>query len=374
MASACSAGGPPDRQSVEPAGVEQTVSGPSVSPRRRVTAEIRTSDLLTPSFGVVGQSRCWYRGSDLLRCQRTLFSTGDGGRSWSNITPVWRDGSWITDAQFLTPSVGWVVGADCTLPSNSLYRTTDGGSSWKRTSIDPKGCHAGSSIAIDFVDEERGWLVNQDPVGEYARLETTADGGRTWSRVGEAFAEINFVDHENGWGSPIWPGSRLGTPLLRTQDGGESWAGQRDVHAGRYRRWDYHLPTFFTSTEGVLVVESVARNRVELEFYETHDGGSTWTRASTLRTNAKPEKGSHCREAAFSSVVTPEVWWVAAGGGPTIYVTEDRGSTWEIERARVPSCGSIDAVSSRTAWLRSGADVYGTRDGGRTWGAVWPRR
>jgi photosystem II stability/assembly factor-like uncharacterized protein len=206
-------------------------------------------------------------------------------------------------------------------------------------------------------------------------LETTADGGRTWSRVGEAFAEVNFVDHENGWGSPIWLGSQLGTPLLRTQDGGESWAVQkRHVHARRYRRGDYDLPTFFTSTEGVLVVESVARKRVNLDFYETHDGGSTWTRASTLRTNAKPEKGSHCRESASSSIVSSEVWWVAAGGGPTIYVTEDGGNTWEIGRARVPTCGAIDAVSSTTAWLRGGGHVHGTRDGGRTWEAVWPRR
>jgi len=69
-----------------------------------------------------------------LALESSVWSTADGGRTWSSLTTVAWDG-FVQDMSFASDRAGWAVvggkecGAPC--PSARLYTTSDGGRTWR---------------------------------------------------------------------------------------------------------------------------------------------------------------------------------------------------------------------------------------------------
>jgi photosystem II stability/assembly factor-like uncharacterized protein len=166
-----------------------------------------------------------------------LFITRDGGRSWrpqgvplprqvrsqwngATMPPVFfsvRDGVLPVAISYSVKDEYCEDGRTAVV----FYMTHDGGATWIGTApVDVAGAPAWS-----FADMTHGWVV-----GEGVQYRTV-DGGRLWTTLPLAadFADIyqlDFISPQVGWAvrGSLWSLKRAPGSLLKTLDGGRTWA------------------------------------------------------------------------------------------------------------------------------------------------------
>ncbi len=194
-------------------------------------------------------------------------------------------------------------------------------------------------------------------VGEYGTVLRTRDGGRTWARQGSHttadLAAVDFVGTTRGWvvGS--------GGTLLRTTDAGAHWT-RTVVGPGWTQLTEVDFATRYTGYVG----DSMGVLR------KSRDRGARW------RTLPLPVDLQGVTALAFPSTTTG---WVAGVGGALLRTTNG-GSTWSVQAwPRDPYSGSdedddgehitdLSWRSSSTAWaVTSHGKILRTTNGGRTW-------
>jgi len=183
-----------------------------------------------------------------------IWMTADGGRSWTDLWDVRRDGRWdkvvkvlsihpfgsdklwavgsmnmamtmsITDGEvvvekeeFMHPRVclcvefldelRGVIGCQ----DGSICRTVDGGRSWETIRAAENGIYD-----IEFCDKETGYAV-----GENGLMLVTGDGGESWKQLNTGTTECLRALHVFDPGNVLVGGD--GGCLIRSSDGGESW-------------------------------------------------------------------------------------------------------------------------------------------------------
>lgn len=116
--------------------------------------------------------------------------------------------------QFVNPDVGWVV------TGRGVIATTDGGQSWHHQ-LDRR---MRFGAQVDFIDRDHGWLVSDQSVL------VTEDGGQHWAPLPAqcpAIGGVHFYSASDGYavtGHRSPSGRWQAGPVLRTHDGGQSWA------------------------------------------------------------------------------------------------------------------------------------------------------
>jgi len=214
---------------------------------------------------------------------KTVYGTGDGGRSWTKLScvsdapetstpdslPLAR---YPTGISFVDALRGWVTlssRGEIVVPA---YRTLDGGATWELQDVPVPadyrdGC--GDPSPPLFWGETGVMLVQLKHPGSGPAVVpyVTDDGGSEW-KTGKplpVFASSwDFVDSERGW-VLAWDGRTL----YVTEDGGRTWA-QRAVDADlKQARLD------FVSAEAGWALTQESQDRRQ-ELWRTHDGGSTW--------------------------------------------------------------------------------------------------
>jgi photosystem II stability/assembly factor-like uncharacterized protein len=233
--------------------------------------------------------------------------------------------------QFVDQSHGWAAGA------GRIMATSDGGRQWTRQ-------YAGTAAMrqVDFTDAAHGWAVGQ------GALMRTADGGTTWTTLPEptlnghcaAVSAVHFVSSSLGYaiaastdsngagasagsaGGAVAGTANAGGQLLRTTDGGVTWAPVSGAPAHA------QAVCFGGPRDGY--VGSPGR------IWRTSDGGMTWSPAFT---EPAPSSGQSAGQQAGD---TPEIecagqhaaWVMFLGTGAAMlhapylaYATGD-GHTW----------------------------------------------
>ena len=230
----------------------------------------------------------------------------------------------------VTQNTGWVAGR------KNLMLTQDAGQHW--TDITPPAKTVGNIKSVFFLNTTEGWVASSFTgttiqVSPSFAISRTSDAGATWTtelltdsfEAGSTPISLDFVDTLHGW------------LMLRAPSGSNF-------------------------SRGVLLA--------------TTDGGTSW---KTLPT---PPIGGEVRFTSSS------IGWIAGGpAGNQLYVTRDGGQSWQQQSVAVPA-GVNDAttpiyqlpkfVNNREGTLavlfgKSGTSqlvVYGTKDGGMTWGEV----
>lgn len=280
--------------------------------------------------------------------------------------------AWLHSVFFVDGRRGWAVGG-----KGALLVTTDGGERWESR---PRPTEDALQDVF-FTDERTGWVVcvrsiySPMKVGEpRSYLLKTTDGGETWARVdvvgaGEdnlQLARVSFADPERGW---VFGEEGA---LYATEDGGASWK--------RLRLPTRHLllgASLLDARQGWLVGAGST-------LLQTADGGATWREGQVVglpaRFTAAPSTQStqaaaqtlqaqpaSVRLNAVSFADARHGWAVGARGA--VLATSDGGRTWAAQRSGTESdLFDVKFFDAREGWAvgSDGAAIH-TTDGGATW-------
>jgi photosystem II stability/assembly factor-like uncharacterized protein len=316
-----------------------------------------------------------------------IIRTADGGVHWKNVTPNFPStaGQQKVVADFFTFSIAWVAKSQTNADGTTtmvVFRTTDGGQTWQDTTIQ----QISPIFQITFADAQHGWMLSKQAdlaSAEVIDILRTTDGGKTWAIVSSVLpastdtpppgrlpfggdkAGLSFLDTMTGWITGSFPLNGY-VFFYVTHDGGATWSRQTFPFSPdqALTQISTRPPRFFTATDGILPVSFVTENASRLDFYVTHDAGTTWKSTTTL---AAP--------ASVSDVIDVNHGW--ASDGTLLYVTGDGGQHW----AKLSPGGSfqhvtrLDFVSSNIGWAIGATDsrvpsLLKTVDGGQTWTVI----
>jgi len=256
-----------------------------------------------------------------------------------------------------------------------LARSDDLGDTWSRTFFDT------GLGSVDFPTAMNGWAV-----GAGGFVVRTTDGGRTWQQKTDgiqvppeatarglyAFNTVRFLDARHGiiagWGLTDEVIGRFGPSLLyrpelfvlRTADGGETWAPASIVGDSSATDDLYDEGTFASSA--CFTVDGlglIAGNPTLL----THDGGLTWENISDRTGLAAGAWSTSCGEGGRL--------WLSVDR--SVVRSDDGGDSWTLindpETLPYSFVSQMSFLTNEMGW-RSGTDIRRTEDGGRTWNAV----
>ncbi|HTX00602.1 MAG TPA: hypothetical protein VMD59_17610, partial [Acidimicrobiales bacterium] len=346
--------------------------------------------IASPEVAAVG----WYDAipqcSENLCATAPLYTTGDGGRSWSFMPPLrgatcplmpgaldYRGDTLVALAQSIpTPA--------CAPEDVELAASDDGGASWQIEARYLAGPEPGPLVLFPG---GRGVAIDGD-------LLVTTDGGRHDTQVMPAPVPTGTVDFLSprlgyGGGSAADPGA-----VLRTTDGGSRWRQVGDTGAV-VSELDFTDP----SHGWALVATPMYDDSSSYWVMTTSDGGRSWQDAAPLPLSGLGLPGQHGLFAqAPLSATSPRAASLLvplAGGSPArscpasgastelaLLSTTDGGRSWTKVTRVVP-----DVVTAAGEALSSGgsrAEVVGgavpgceaetrllaSSDGGRTWRAA----
>jgi len=353
-----------------------------------VLPAIRAARLVTPTVG-------W------ALTDRDLRLTTTGGTTWVTVTPPGVPAARILGAAFLDAAHGWTVVAgnpDRTQRTGlDLLRSADGGRSWRQASLaGPDRLYTaapGEAATIDFLDAQHGWIAIRLASGSnfsLGRLFQTTDGGATWQQRTTPIGDpVRFVTPSDGWAA----GGPGGGHLYVSHDGGRSWQASTVAAPSAFAESAvaYSLPTFSDPQTGVLPVTFAGDDATPpgLGFYQTRDGGGSWTLAQVIALDGRLGVGV----AARTAVLGPAAWLVARPGASRLTATADGGrSTHEVASAGLPpNIADLTFADAADGWARvadsecPGAPqvtkggcqstpipLLRTSDGGRTWVPLVP--
>lgn len=331
----------------------------------------------------------WYRRfADIAR-------STDFGVTLTPSLPISRMLVDVGGIHFTTADHGWVHGwswADETRSGTSqptLWTTGNGGTSWTRIAL------SGQSVVLAMYADGSGWLADNGV------LRRTRDGGASWSAVSlprPPRLSLNSVGTQSSDGSTLWYDSAEGIEL--TRDGGSNWlrlrvpaeamagylpkklqvgpgqalwlhyAGQR-VHrsSDSGTSWQQLLGPTLADGDDVLrsvVVIAAAKGYAMSQrgtLLATADGGLTWARRDPLAVTLSGRM--HFADA--------DNGWAIGGAGNSVYRSTDAGKVW-LSTVMAPEPSTLvdlRFVGATRGWaLQLDGAVYRSTDSGQNWQRV----
>ena len=140
---------------------------------------------------------------------RTLLNTRDGGTRWESHLPRGRVLPPIKDISAVSPLVAWVV------DERRVLKTTDAGFNWVAVGS------FNDLRSVEAVDTEIAWVIGSPQSWK------TTDGGATW-QAQDFDGGLAAIDSNIAWAL------RGRGTILKTSDGGETWAIHRGESATLY--------------------------------------------------------------------------------------------------------------------------------------------
>ncbi|MGC8595923.1 MAG: YCF48-related protein [Candidatus Kryptoniota bacterium] len=274
----------------------------------------------------------------------SLLHTSDAGGTWSIVNPFPNDtvfmicdppiSMWWTDANH-----GWIIGSAGKGFEDAhgivLYYTRDGGVSWSKYGSSNPG---EIGVQVQFVNDTLGWFSAFNLLTNKAKLYSTTNGGLSWnSTVAQppTGGIFYFVDANNGWGVN---NSGIAAPpygIIKTTDGGASWA---TIYADT-SNYGFDAVQFLDVHNGWVV----GRNAIQI--LKTTDGGSTWKKVNV------PSSVASANSLFF---LNADTGWIGlkllspSGDVPAIMFTADGGVKWSVEPiSSPPSAGRIFSIYFR---------------------------
>lgn len=237
----------------------------------------------------------------------SVYKTTDGGATWTQqlSNAILGSNHYFRNIEFLNENIGFLG----TL-NGKFYKTIDGGTTWNLVSIAP---NPAAICGLDCVGTST--IYGCGAYFSPAYIIKSTDSGATFQRIdmsayANALVEVLFIDENTGFASG---NNASGAVILKTTDGGTTWSTiYNGPIAGEYV-WKLQI---LASNPNVIfgAIEAVAPNNGKL--LKSIDGGVTWT------TKNAPEP-----EIQAVGFVDENHGWM--GGHDTgFYETTDGGDTW----------------------------------------------
>lgn len=210
---------------------------------------------------------------------------------------------------------------------------------------------------LSFLDSLKGWVA-----GDSGIILRTTDGGATWagqhSGISDAIVDIFMVNERRGWAvAPWYVDTTIYTNILSTTNGGDTW---------QVRYWEGEYLTSVYFRDSLVGWMSSGLSRI----FRTTDGGSTWMEADIV-------PGPFARFPVTNLRFCSSAYGFAMGGRfeiiGAVWRTTDAGATWTGHAASPEPVVDLHFVDSlRIIGVFTDPDYFGagvitTTDGGDTW-------
>ena len=144
-----------------------------------------------------------------------IYKTINGGANWTIQASNTNANLW--SVHFIDANVGFATGVGI------ILKTTDGGINWTISYQSESTENVQSFKSIYFTDTENGWVVGQESITTDGVIFHTSNGGINWLKqnsgvTGFRLQSVHFIDAMNGWAC-----GGDGT-VLSTIDGGSNWS------------------------------------------------------------------------------------------------------------------------------------------------------
>ena len=333
---------------------------------------------IRPSISFINESEGWLLapGSPETQCEVQLadiWHTTDGARTWQDLgaridKSQCKDGIWFLDARH-----GFVTASD---PNHkpTVFRSSDGGDHWAFSTVPDNPIFVtspgGFSLHVGWMKTFGGNVyleasgTQQDPTWPRDFIYTSNDGGATWKWKQKIASPYTFLVTESRW-------------LMLAPDVDESLNGGREFHP--YDTNFRPVPPLEALFPDAEVGYATAGGAV----LRTLDGGLHWTQLTTpwpaevvIPPSPSPMPIAMPTTADLSAPSTNVVW--ALVGGVRLFVSADRGQTWQERATPKAPAGSaateISFVDGADGWLSTCANtttlLWKTTDGARSWHTV----
>lgn len=229
---------------------------------------------------------------------------------------------------------------------------------------------------ISAIDKRTAWALAYDGSGAGANVKefTRTIDGNNWKSGdinpegtdGFSTSMITAVDANTAWVA-LYDGTNGGGKIVRTSDGGKTWAVQSSASFVAPNGFP-NVIHFWDANNGFCQGDP---NGGYFEIYTTTNGGDTWTRVpkANIPDNLDKEYGRVGDYAVYNDIV-----WFATDHG-RIFKSTDKGNNWAV--VQLPFSNSAFKVTFRDAnngiVLTTDLDnnvMYRTTDGGTNWTKV----
>jgi photosystem II stability/assembly factor-like uncharacterized protein len=207
--------------------------------------------------------------------------------------------------------------------------------------------------AVYFSDARRGWVG-----GDGGLVLRTEDGGRTWARqqieTAEGVSDLYFRDKQDGY-------LLAGNEILVSEDGGASWRSAARFLPGTFGGASPDLYSVrFTSKRRGWVVGSLSRGDsiVDSLVLQTTDGGASWNRQRV------PVKD----ELIHLDFDGDKRGWIVGTQGRILH-TRDGGETWTLQPSgTTATLYHVEFRGDDRGWaVGERGTILRTTNGGETW-------
>lgn len=196
-----------------------------------------------------------------------VLKTIDGGNNWLPITNITPNPPAICGLETIGASTVYGCGAYFT-PA-FVIKSTDSGSTWQYLDM---STYANALVEITFLTEDIGFASGRSDIG--ATVLKTTDGGSSWSEIynsnlpGEYVWKLQVLESNADviFGSIESISPNLGK-LIKSIDGGATWD-------------TYNAPETSIQAVGFINESTGWMGGHSTGFYETTDGGESWTNLS----------------------------------------------------------------------------------------------
>ncbi|WP_027386562.1 photosystem II stability/assembly factor-like protein [Chryseobacterium gregarium] len=233
-----------------------------------------------------------------------VFKTTNGGVNWTQQTVSTATNQYYRNIEFLNENVGFLG----TL-SSDFYKTIDGGNSWQRVnniSPYPQAICGLDCVGTSTVYGCGAWFYP-------AYIIKSTDSGNTWqyidmSSYANALVEIHFVTENIGYAAG---NDDNGAVILKTTDGGNSWLKIYNSNIENEYVWKMQ---FLDNNQIFCSIESELPNTGKL--LKSLNGGFSW--------EIKDFPDHYVQAVGFTSATHG---WMG-GHNTGFYETFDGGNTW----------------------------------------------
>ncbi len=266
----------------------------------------------------------------------TLSRSTNGGIKWAST----QTGTAYGKLQFINQTDAFYTIA------SGVMKTTDAGLTWADLNFPDETLQSYYSANTNsfFLDANTGWVC-----GSYGQLAQTTNGGESWAILGKELVG-NLV-------SIRFPSPNVGYAfcergeVLKSTDGGSNWTKKTNIDA----RW--LLASAFESETTGWAISDIKYNETESKIVKTTDGGESW---------AVQFSSASARLKYISTIPNGKV--AALGFAGTYLVSTNGGAAWESKQVGTQSdLNYIYFVTDQIGYICHSTGMLRTTDGGASW-------